>query len=612
MPGLVRILIFQIHLTDIKAEAIPMSNKTVLVVEDNKLNMKLVVTLLKIGKYAVLEAPDAGTGIRLAQEHLPDLILMDIQLPDMDGLSATRLIKSDPKTDKIPVVALTAYAMSKDEQATRDAGCDGYLSKPIDTKEFLKTITNFISGNGHGKNVVASGQKASILIVDDDVMNVKLLNALLSPDYHIFKAYGGSEALEIVREKMPDLILLDIMMPGINGYEVTRQLKSDPQTRNIPIILVTALGGDEDKAKGIALGADEFLNKPVNQTELKARVKSLLKLKVYQEQLTARIKSEQELVAPVNQPDLSRCEEGLSTVLLVEDSEKDRNLFKLYLEGQPYRLRTVRSGEEAIAECEKNKVDLVVLDLLLPGLDGFDVCRKLRETEQTRNIQILMVSNQNDLECKLKGLELGADEFLIKPIDREELIVRIRSLVRKKRYVDQLLTRFESALNSAITDKLTGLYNHAYLMHFLDHEIKRSRRQNHHMALIMIDIDDFKHYNDTYGHPAGDTFLQLFGQLIKTSIREVDLAARYGGEEFAVVLPYTDCKGAKKTAERILGDIRNCSLSEGPSRLWERKTASMGIACYPGDGESVAEVIQRADEALYEAKHQGKNQICQC
>ncbi|MBW2370760.1 MAG: response regulator, partial [Deltaproteobacteria bacterium] len=266
-----------------------MSNKTVLVLEDNELNMKLVVTLLKIGKYQVLEAPDAATGIRLAREHVPDLILMDIQLPDMNGLSATRLIKSDPKTEKIPVVALTAYAMAEDEQAALGAGCDGYLSKPIDTENFLKIITNFMSGNGNEKDRVSTGLKSRILIVDDDAMNVKLLSALLATEYHLSKAYSGAEALEIVREKMPDLILLDIMMPGIDGYEVTRQLKSNTKTRNIPIILVTALGGDEDKAKGIASGADEFLNKPVNQTELKARVKSLLKLKVYQEQLTAHV-----------------------------------------------------------------------------------------------------------------------------------------------------------------------------------------------------------------------------------------------------------------------------------------------------------------------------------
>lgn len=255
-------------------------------------------------------------------------------------------------------------------------------------------------------------------------------------------------------------------------------------------------------------------------------------------------------------------------------------------------------------------MDLVLLDLMLPGLDGFGVCRRLKGDDGTRNIQIMMVSSQNDLDCKLKGLDLGADEFLIKPVDRQELAVRIRGLVKKKRYMDRLVSRLETALSASITDDLTELYNCSYLKHFMEIEIKRCDRQRQFMALVMIDIDDFKQYNDTYGHPAGDSLLKHFGCLIKNTVRDVDLAARYGGEEFGVVLPYTDKTNAFSAAERLLNELRNSSFSEGSSRLCERKTASMGIACYPDDGSTVAEIIQHADEALYQAKRQGKNRIC--
>lgn len=589
-----------------------MSNKTILVVEDNELNMKLVLALLNIGQYRVLQAETGSKGLALARESLPDLVLMDIQLPDVDGLTATKQLKADPATAHIPIIALTGYAMTDDEKKAYDAGCQGYLSKPIDTKTFLKTIAGYLSGSDPvlERNTVST--TPTILIVDDDPLNVKLLKTLLSTEYRTMTACDGAEALEKVNDSPPDLILLDIMMPKVNGYEVTRRIKNDPQTRNIPIILITALGGAEDKALGSEAGADEFLNKPVNKAELKARVKSLIKLKVYQEQLSSRIQSEEELVTLIDDDGAPGNNAELPTILLVEDCQKDINLFKLYLAQQPFRLMTVSSGEAALSTCLRESIDLVLLDLFLPGLDGFDVCRRLKEGEQTRNIQVVMVSSHQDLESKLKGLELGADEFLMKPVNKDELAVRIRSLVKKKLYLDTLLSRVETAMNAAITDKLTGLYNHTYLKHFMAHEVKRCDRQHQSMAFIMIDIDDFKQYNDTYGHPAGDTLLRLFGQLIQQSIREVDLAARYGGEEFAVVLPYTDCESAHETAKRILGNIRNSSLSEGPARRCERKTASLGIACYPGDAQTVEDLIQRADEAMYRAKKQGKNQVCSC
>lgn len=588
-----------------------MDSKTVLVVEDNELNLKLARNLLEIGKYKALCCGNAADGIRLANEHIPDLILMDIQLPDMDGLSATRQLKNNPKTREIPVVALTAYAMEKDKALALEAGCVDHISKPIDTKKFIPMISKYFSEGKRESYKPKSKGKPFVLIVDDDTKNVKFLDTLLSIEgLHTDSACDGTEAIEKAHKCLPDMILLDIMMPGINGYEVTRILKNDPETSNIPIILVTSLDSVEDKIRGMEVGADEFLNKPINKTELVARVRSLLKMKVYQEQFACRMRSVQEILKPTNQAAPTPEKEISASVLLVEDSQVDLNLFRHYLEKQPYRLITARTGEEAIELCYKEDVDLILLDLLLPGLDGYDVCSRLKENDQTRNIQILMVSSQNDLESKLKGIDLGADEFLIKPVNREEVVVRIRALVRKKQYMDQLVDRLKTALSASITDKLTELYNHAYLKHFMELEIKRCDRQHQKMAFIMIDVDDFKDYNDTYGHPAGDMLLKQFGRMIKRSIRDIDLAARYGGEEFGIVLPYTNREDAFVTAERILSAFRNSSVSEGPTRLCDRRTASMGIACYPDNGATVAEVIQRADEALYNAKKQGKNQIC--
>ena len=583
-----------------------MNTKTVLTIEDNELNMKLVTTLLKMGKYQPLEATDSQTGIQMAIKNRPDLILMDIQLPDMDGLSATQVLKQNPQTKDIPIIALTGYAMPEDEEKAYTAGCDGYMSKPIDPKLFQATLAETFSKDVPEPKDNNKELSPHILVVDDDPINVKFLKALLTGEYNVTTAANGVQAIDIIQQKMPDLILLDIMMPELDGFSVTRKLKSDPETQNIPIILITALSSESDKIKGIEAGADEFLNKPVNQTELKARVKSLLKLRVYQEQLSGRINSGEKAISTLHHAETKDDISNLPTILLVEDNRKDLNILNIYLENQPYRLMTVQNGKEAVSKCQNQKVDLIVLDLILPGLDGFDVCRTLKKNESTRNIQILMVSSKTDLESKLKGIELGADEFLIKPVNREELIVRIRSLIQKKTYMDHLINRFEEALQAAITDKLTGLYNHSYLKHFMEHEVSRCDRQKHPMAFIMIDIDDFKQYNDTYGHPAGDDLLRHFGGVIKNTVREVDFAARYGGEEFAVVLPYTGHRNARKAAERILENIRKKSSPD----ILVNKTASMGFACYPDDGHTVADIIQRADEALYLAKHNGKNRVC--
>jgi two-component system, cell cycle response regulator len=585
-----------------------MSQKTVLVVEDNDLNKKLVKILLTLENHCCLEAGNAEEGIELARKHRPDLILMDIELPGMDGLTATRMIRQDPNLRNIPILALTAYAMEGDEAKAREAGCNGYITKPFEVKVFSETIHRQLSEKTPPVPSRGNGCGHRILIVDDEPLNVKLTGArLASKGYRILSAADGKEALELVRKHRPDLILLDIMMPGMDGYEVTETLKQDPEHCDIPIILVTALDGEDDKRKGLEAGADEFLNKPVNYTELEARVLSLIRLKQYQEQLGTRMASERVLVeSPRGAP--TGGEEALPRVLLVEDDDPGALLMEGSLDEIPCRVTRVRDGRGALEAVAREKIDVVLLSIVLPLMDGFEVCRRLKEKEETVPVQVVMVTSLNDLQNKIRGLEVGADDFLVKPITREELCARVKSLIRKKRYLDGLRAKVDAALQAAITDELTGIYNYAYFKHFLGLELKRSKRQNHSLALMMIDVDHFKAFNDTYGHPAGDRALRDIASVLRDHVREIDLAARYGGEEFAVVLPYLDGQAASGVAERLVAAVReNCG---GAFVNSHRLSVSIGVSLFPHHGESMEDLIGAADAALYKAKRSGKNRSC--
>jgi len=454
--------------------------------------------------------------------------------------------------------------------------------------------------------MVNTNSKSKILIVDDEPLNAKLLAAMIPSDqYDTIRVFSGEEALKIITDLHPDLILMDIMMPDLNGYELTRILKSDPESRDIPIVLVTAFGGADCEIKGLEAGADEFLNKPVNRTELLARTKSLLSLRQYKEQIKARTCSINSITSGGKGKNLSENDINLPSILIVEDNRIDAKLIKSYLQAEACQIKIAEDGEEAISCAQQEQIDVILLDLILPGINGYKVCSTLKEMEGTQNIQIVAITSLSDLDSKLKSIELGVDDYLVKPVNRHILRTRVKSLIKKKALLDKLCNRYEMAVHSAITDKLTGLYNRRFFDYFLDLEIKRSSRQKTSLALLLIDIDNFKRINDTFGHLFGDNVLNKFGKLLKTKIREIDMAARYGGEEFAVVMSNTGLEEAVKIADRIRQSIQAYSFDKENFTT----TVSIGIALYPLDANSLNELIENSDYALYKSKRNGKNRV---
>ncbi|MCG8548819.1 MAG: response regulator [Desulfobacterales bacterium] len=602
-----------------------MAKRKILVVEDNIYNMKLVRSLIKLGGYDILEAESAEDGLALLGENKPDLILMDIQLPGMDGLSATRQIKETEGIKDIPVLALTAYAMKGDKKRVIEAGCAGYITKPIDTREFLNIIEGYIPGSppeSRKPETYANNEehrppieevtcfKHKILIVDDDPLNVKLLRAKLKNNvFSTIAAYNGQECLDIVREESPDIILLDLMMPGIDGFEVTKILKANEKTKSIPIIHITALDSHEDKAKALAVGADEFLNKPINTKELMMRIRSLLRLRNYQQQLNTRKQSELHFFNEdaSNAYDFDDIKATCS-ILVADTNEKDVAFLQESLQPFCREILVTQSGKDAIALSETKHIDIVLLDIPLSDMNGHEVCKQLKRMDKTRNIQVITVTSQIDLESKIKSIEYGTDDYLVKPVNKLELQARIKSSIKKKAYLDILVSKYETAFNTSITDQLTGLYNHAFFEHYIHLELHRCLEQKQYVALMMIDIDNFKQVNDTYGHQTGDRVLKAVADTIRANVREIDVCARYGGEEFVVVLPYADqCNGAG-IAERIRTAIEKTKDDYGVQGGVGRITVSIGLAVCPSDARQVTELVRCADMAMYEAKHKGKNQ----
>jgi len=458
---------------------------------------------------------------------------------------------------------------------------------------------------------VGAPYKKKVLIADDSQVSLASLEKMFSTSlFYTIRASNGKEAYERAVCELPDLILLDVMMPEMNGFEVARILKEDSRTHSIPIIMVTALDDPEHEHAGREAGAEEYLAKPVRPQELIARANSLIALRQYRDQLIIRNHSQWSFIVDKHSDDAApEPQKELPLVLLVEDNESDAELVRHFLKDLPLRIERLANGADAVELCQTGKADLMLLDILLPGLNGFEVCRQVKSSEKGKDLPIVVITCLEDMDSRLKCIELQTDDFLVKPIVGRELQARVKILLEKKKQLDRLRSHYEEALNSAVVDWLTGLYNHGYFKKYLDLEIKKSLRQRFPVTLIMIDIDNFKAVNDAYGHPTGDVILQELAQVVRKAVREVDLVARYGGDEFAVVLPYSDGHRALRVAHRIDEAIKTHGFSPKASAPKTRLTVSMGVAGYPEDAVHVDELIHSADQKLYEAKIKGKNQI---
>jgi two-component system, cell cycle response regulator len=264
---------------------------------------------------------------------------------------------------------------------------------------------------------------------------------------------------------------------------------------------------------------------------------------------------------------------------------------------------------EALFHAADGNYDLLIVSLDLDNFDGLRLCSQVRSLERTRHVPILALANVDNNTRLLRGLEIGVNDYLLRPVDKNELLARARTQIRKRRYTDDLRDNVQHSIEMAITDALTGLHNRRYMETHLATLAEQASSRGKPLALMMLDIDFFKSINDSYGHDAGDDVLREFAVRIRKSIRGIDLACRYGGEEFVIVMPETDLHVASMVAERLRRSIAGEPFAVNKATKQIQVTISIGLATLELKGEAVGDVLKRADNALYRAKHDGRNRV---
>lgn len=440
---------------------------------------------------------------------------------------------------------------------------------------------------------------ARILIVDDLAPNRHLLEVKLAAEYYdSVLASSGEEALEIAAKEKIDLILMDAMMPGIDGFEACRRLKKNPDTYHIPVIMVTALEEIKDRIRGLEAGADDFITKPIEDFNLMARVRSMLRLKMVTDQLLSHTGHS----TANSRPMLERIDERQGHIMVVEDHKTRIDKIRSTL-GDTHELTILSDPKEAI-ERDKSDIDLIIVSIVSTHFDGLRICASLRYDQASRDIPILIIGNPEDEALLVRAYDLGVNDTLMRPIENQELTARVNTQLRRKFYADALRENFNENLEMVIADPLTGLGNRRFFDRSVEPLFDSLVEGGPSFSIMVFDIDHFKRVNDILGHDMGDEILKEVAARLVTHMRAVDIVSRYGGEEFMIAMPKTTQEEAIKAADRIRHLIGGTPVYVEGQAL--NITTSAGVA-EVRVGEKLRDVFKRADEALYRAKKQGRN-----
>ncbi len=474
-------------------------------------------------------------------------------------------------------------------------------------------------------------KSSTIMLVDDEPTVIEVLQVFLE-DYgysRFVSTTDSTTAMALAAESRPDVLLLDLKMPHVDGLEILSAIRSSDDLKHIPVILLTASEDEDTKRRALGLGATDFLTKPADPSELALRLRNALAAKANQDRLThlfeeferpetpARPKREDapvvarleakvaELTAELDrmrsaavQPRRVDIETPVeahkdATILLVDDEETTIDVVQAFLEQQGYnRFVRTTNPHQALDLISKHEPDVVLLDLNMPGVGGLEILASIRKDEALKRMPVLILTASTDVGAKLEALELGASDFLSKPVDSSELALRLRNTLAAKAYQDRL----------ADTDALTGLPNRRRFLQLLEQSLERASRESAPCSVLEIDLDRFKQINDTLGHGAGDALLKAVAGRIQSGAK--GLLSRLGGDEFSLILPGVgDAESASRVAQAIVDELDEPFCVDGQDLF---VACSIGIAVFPKDGDNMETLLKHANVAMSFAKRGGQ------
>ncbi|MER8820486.1 PleD family two-component system response regulator [Mesorhizobium sp. M0991] len=450
---------------------------------------------------------------------------------------------------------------------------------------------------------------ARILVVDSISANVRLLEVRLLAEYfEVLTASDGFGAIETCENGKVDVVLLNVMMPDMDGFEVCKRLKSAPATSHIPVVMITALDEVTDRVRGLEAGADDFLTKPINDLQLMTRVKSLVRLKSLTDELRLRASTTHEIGIEALLSRSSMFDDATLKVLLIDERKSSFERIQKMLRGKA-ELDIAPDPHVGFFKAAEAAYECVLISTTFADFDPLRLCSQLRSLDRTRFLPIILLTDEGEDRRIIRGLELGINDYLKRPIDQQELMARLRTQVRRKRYNDQLRASVTQTIEMAVIDCVTGLHNRRYLDSHLLTLFDRAVARRRPLSMIITDVDLLKTVNDTYGHDAGSDVLRECARRLRKNVRGIDLACVYGVDEFVVVMPDTDSTVAEKVAERIRAEIAQLPFAIGHEGKTTEVTVSVGVSSVFKGADTVAALIKRADVALYKAKNGGRNRV---